>query len=260
MEADELIALIERAFPTHPFPERTLRQVTLSDQGMSRQISEEEWEAAGRIDRGVAWTALSDNDLMECQVGVSHLAGPTLTYYLGALLRFAVRYLNASESSREWSLVHRILFFLTYSHAERRDFERWWAWLNANQIDVVRRFLEHVAARSERFRKDASRALDRYWTAAQPVEPDYCPVCAYALPLPPQGDETPRTDSCPCCGIRFGIDDLAGGYLVRGTIYRTWRAQWFSAGMPWRSRDVQKPEGWTPAAQLERLRRRSQPE
>jgi hypothetical protein len=33
MEADELLRLIEDAFPTHPIPERTLRQVTLSDQG-----------------------------------------------------------------------------------------------------------------------------------------------------------------------------------------------------------------------------------
>lgn len=75
MDSEELIAQIEKAFPTHPIPERTLRQSTLSDQGMSRDISEEEWESAGRIDRDVPWTAISDDDLMECKDGVAHLWG-----------------------------------------------------------------------------------------------------------------------------------------------------------------------------------------
>jgi hypothetical protein len=75
MEADELIALIEGAFPAHPIPDVTLRQRTLSDQGMAREISDEEWECAGRVDRDVPWTALSDNDLMECQDGIAHLWG-----------------------------------------------------------------------------------------------------------------------------------------------------------------------------------------
>jgi hypothetical protein len=260
MEADELIALIERAFPTQPFPERTLRQATLSDQGMSREISEEEREAAGRIDRNVSWTALTDNDLMECEAGISHLWGPEFAYYLGALLRFAVRHLEASIWTREGSLVSSIIHNVTNEPSNERVrqyiHDRWGA-LDAAEIEVVRRFLDYVTARSHHYRTETSRALARYWNAAQPQEPDYCPVCAYALPFPARGGKTPRTDACPCCGIRFGIDDVAGGYLVRGTIYRHWRAQWFSAGMPWRSRDVPKPEGWTAAAQLERLRRKS---
>jgi hypothetical protein len=254
MDAGELIKLIEDAFPTHPMPEETLRQVTLRSYGMSREISDEERESAGRIDRDVPWTALSDDDLMECQDAVHHLWGSELTYYLGALLRFAVRHLDAERVPGESDLVHSVLFLMTYNYAERRDFDRHWAWLNATQIAVVRSFLGYVTARSEQFRQDASRALQRHWNSAQPVEPDYCPVCAYALPLPPHGDDSPRIDACPCCGIRFDVDDVAGGYLVRGTIYRQWRAQWFSAGMPWRSRVVPKPEGWNPAAQLERLR------
>jgi hypothetical protein len=236
-------------------PEQTLRQTTLSDQGMSRDISDEEWEGAGRIDRDMPWTALSDDDLMECKDAVAHLWGPGLTYYLGALLRFAVRHLDAGMRAREWDLVHSVVFLTTYKYAERRDFERHWAWLNADQIEVVRGFLEWVAARSEQFRDDARRALERHWNSAQPVEPDYCPVCACTLPLPPRGDHSPRTDVCPCCGIQFGIDDAAGGYLVRATIYDHWRAQWIGAGMPWRSRTVQQPEGWNAAAQIERLRR-----
>ncbi|HET6620500.1 MAG TPA: DUF6714 family protein [Dongiaceae bacterium] len=257
MEADALIKLIEDAFPTHPMPEQTLRQTALSDQGMAREISAEEWESAGRIDRDVPWTALSDDDLMECTDAIQHLWGPSLTYYLGALLRFAVRHLDANTMTREWDLVHSVIFLVTYKYADRRDFDRHWAWLNANQIEVVRRFLEAVAARSERFQADATRALQRHWNSAQPVEPDYCPVCACALPLPPQGDHSPRTDACPSCGIRFGIDDAVGGYLVRRTVYDHWRAQWISARMPWRSQSIQKLEGWNPAMQLARLKRKS---
>lgn len=68
MEADELVGLIERAFPTHPLPAVTLRQVTLSDQGIAREISDAEWESAGRIDRDTPWTALTDGDFDRMQI------------------------------------------------------------------------------------------------------------------------------------------------------------------------------------------------
>jgi hypothetical protein len=261
METDELIKLIEAAFPTHPLPEDTLRQATLSDQGMSRKISRAEWESAGRIDRDVPWTALSDSDLMECQDGISHLVGPEFRYYLGALLRFAARYLDAGIGTPEGSLVRTVLYSVTHQPGEsesewrlRQYVHARWATLDATQIKVVQRFLEYVAERSERYRMEANRALDRYWNEAREKEPDYCPVCAYALPFGAWSEASAFGETCPCCGIRFGYDDAAGGSLVRGTIYRDWRARWFNAGMPWRSRNVHKPEGWTPAAQLARLR------
>jgi hypothetical protein len=167
MNSDELIALIERAFPTHPIPRRTLRQVTLSDQGMAREISEEEWENAGRIDRDVPWTALSDNDLMECEDGIAHLWGTGFAYYLGALLRFAVRHLDAGRSSREEHLVWTVLFTVTRDSGMIDYVHELWASLSPEQAAAVRRFLEYVAARSDRYRADASRALERYWNSRQ---------------------------------------------------------------------------------------------
>jgi hypothetical protein len=184
--------------------------------------------------------------------------GAEFAYYIGALLRFVVRYLDASIWTPEGSLVSSTMFSATDDRSPATAdyvYARWGA-LNEAQIKVVRTFLEHVAARSEQYRTDANRALGRYWSTARPKEPDYCPVCAYAFL---SHDWRPRVgpdEICPCCGIRSGIDDAAGGYLVRGTIYRQWRVQWFEAGMPWRSREVPRPAGWTPAAQLERLRRK----
>jgi hypothetical protein len=168
MEADELLRLIEDAFPTHPIPERTLRQVTLSDQGISREISDEEWESAGRIDRDVPWSALSDSDLIECQDGVAHLVGLEFAYYLGALLRFAVRHLDARITTREWSLVGSVIFNVTNDLGVTEDYvHARWASLSAPQIEAVRRFLDYIVARSDRYRVEASRALARYWNAAQ---------------------------------------------------------------------------------------------
>ena len=66
MESEELITLIEQAFPSHPVPKITFRQRTLSDQGMSRDISEEEWENVGRVDR---------DDAQLRQVAVGRYAG-----------------------------------------------------------------------------------------------------------------------------------------------------------------------------------------
>ena len=113
MESDDLITLIERAFPIHPTPEVTFRQVTLSDEGIRREISDGEWERAGRIDRDVVWTDLSDNDLIQCRDGIAHLIEPEFGYYLGALLRFAVRHLDASIWTREGELVGSILYTVT---------------------------------------------------------------------------------------------------------------------------------------------------
>ena len=169
MESEELITLIEQAFPSHPVPKITFRQRTLSDQGMSRDISEEEWENVGRVDRDVPWTSFSDDDLLACKEGISHLAVAEFAYYLGALLRFAVRHLNASTLTPEGSLVSSIMFHLTDRPEERvRDYvhSRWEA-LDHVQTGVVRRFLKHVASHSGPYGHDANQALFYYWARAK---------------------------------------------------------------------------------------------
>lgn len=81
-----------------------------------------------------------------------------------------------------------------------------------------------------------------------------CPACGYdglrEPPLAPWGD--PSRETCPCCGIRIGLDDMYGVHAAdRRVKHRQWREVWIAAGMPWRHPELRRPpEGWNPAAQL----------
>jgi hypothetical protein len=174
MGPEELIALIERAFPTHPVPLFTLRQKTLSDEGMSRDISLEEHENAGRIDRDVPWTALTDKDLIECEAGLPHLAATEFSYYLGALLRFAVRHLDAPSLTPEGGLVSTIMFVLTHNPPVKAAeyVSRLWYEdaLDVDQTEAVQQFLKYVTSHSGRFGERATFVLSRYWKPAGPLQ------------------------------------------------------------------------------------------
>jgi len=82
--------------------------------------------------------------------------------------------------------------------------------------------------------------------ALHPMAASYlCPVCDY-----PKLSEPPRSEFgggsfeiCPSCGFQFGVNDDA-----EGISYETWRRRWESAGMPWRSAIVKKPDFWEPVA------------
>jgi hypothetical protein len=91
MEARQLTDVIEAAFPLGPLPEMSLHQAQLGDQSMSREISETEWEAAGKIDAGRNWGDFSDEELMSCDAALAHLEEVSFVYYLPAFLLFAVR-------------------------------------------------------------------------------------------------------------------------------------------------------------------------
>lgn len=174
MGSEELIALVEHAFPTHPVPLFTLRQKTLSDEGMSRDISLEEHENAGRIDRDVPWTALTDKDLIECEAGLPHLTATEFSYYLGALLRFAVRHLDAPSLTPEGGLVSTIMFVLTpnppVNIAEYVSSLWYEDALNLGQTRAVQQFLKYVTFHSERFGDRAAFVLSRYWKSATPLQ------------------------------------------------------------------------------------------
>lgn len=50
MSVQSLVARIEKVSPELPLPDMTLRQAQLADETLDRKISEEEWDATGRID------------------------------------------------------------------------------------------------------------------------------------------------------------------------------------------------------------------
>jgi hypothetical protein len=77
-----------------------------------------------------------------------------------------------------------------------------------------------------------------------------CPCCGYSGLREP-----PRTASgggsyeiCPSCGFQFGVSDEDDGYT-----YARWRAQWKKRGMPWSSKAIAPPSGWSGKSQLAHL-------
>jgi hypothetical protein len=80
-----------------------------------------------------------------------------------------------------------------------------------------------------------------------------CPVCGYGLVFLPWNDDSPSYETCDCCGILFGYDDVPGGESPspREEIYKQLRQQWISQGCPWRGDPELKPPNWDPKRQLE---------
>jgi hypothetical protein len=60
MDAPALLAKIDQCFPALPMPKMSLRQALLADQSLTRLISKEEYEAAGRIDGSSPWNRRTD--------------------------------------------------------------------------------------------------------------------------------------------------------------------------------------------------------
>jgi hypothetical protein len=73
MSVQYVVARIEEAFPELPLPDMTLRQAQLADETMSREISQEEWDATGRIDHAVVWKDIEPAVLIACDAALSHI-------------------------------------------------------------------------------------------------------------------------------------------------------------------------------------------
>lgn len=87
------------------------------------------------------------------------------------------------------------------------------------------------------------------------LESNYCRVCGYKLDFAPWIGNSPSDEICPCCGIQYGYDDLAGGNInERSLIYTEWKKRWIREGMPWLSRCIKKPHNWDPSGQLKNLK------
>jgi hypothetical protein len=79
----------------------------------------------------------------------------------------------------------------------------------------------------------------------------YCPVCGFYLDFYPWVGKSPSDEICPCCGIQFGNDDMAGGDInKRRLIYYQWKQQWITEKMPWRSMGITPPKHWNPQSQV----------
>jgi uncharacterized protein DUF6714 len=94
MDIEEIFALIDKLFPTQPIPDLTIHQAQLSDQGMSREISDKEWKSEKDKDVNTTWLELSDYVLMECNAALSHLDENSFVYYIPAYIKFALKNIN----------------------------------------------------------------------------------------------------------------------------------------------------------------------
>jgi hypothetical protein len=159
MNASEVIALIEAAFPTQPLPDTTLRQGQLADQSISRCITQEEWDAEGAKDRGVTWTQVRDDELVSFDAALAHLDENSFVYYLPAFLRFATTHIVQSYDKR--SLIVNFTVFAV-AHRSPYNLSRLKK-LNDAQIDAVTRFLRFVRDNNKMNASDADDALREYW-------------------------------------------------------------------------------------------------
>lgn len=169
MESQQVIKLIEEAFPLGPLPDVSLHQAQLADQSMSREISEEEWQEAGRIDEGRTWRELTDEQLMACDAALAHFDDASFVYHLPAYVLFALRHHSVEWPHPAWSLFGSVVFFTTSRTPSMLGrYKR----LSPLQRAAVICFLEFIAEHGSGSNASyAEKALSRYWKTDAATQP-----------------------------------------------------------------------------------------
>jgi hypothetical protein len=160
VDTQSLIDRITTVFPREPLPSMTLRQALLADDGLAREISDEEWDAEAAKDRELAWPDIPEEQLLECEFGLAHLDEEAFAYYIPAFLRFALRHIEIGV----FGPLANLMNFIVCSVTERSNYnlgrlKR----LNDAQIDCVIDFLKLLAERNPTHGKYAEEALKAYW-------------------------------------------------------------------------------------------------
>ena len=142
-------------------PETTLRQYAISDEGIRRDISDEEWEAARRIDGDIPWTELPASGLVASRVGLAFLDDQDFVYYLPAFPRFAYERIDTHMVPDEEECFSSALFAVSdFSNYNLSRLKK----LSDDQTYCVVQFLNYVAHSLDRFDADIARkALNDYW-------------------------------------------------------------------------------------------------
>lgn len=161
MDAAVVIEALQEAFPLLPLPLTSLHQAHLADDSMTREITEDEWAAAGALDAGRTWPNFTDGDLLECPTALADFDEESFVYHLPAFLGFAVRHCDEEGSQATRSLVGTALFAVTdLSPYSRGRYNK----LTATQRDAVVRFLEFMAQHALYPKPErAGDALKSYW-------------------------------------------------------------------------------------------------
>jgi len=163
MSVQSLVARIEEVFPEFPLPDMTLRQAQLADETLDREISQEEWDTTGRIDRAVVWKAVEPAALIACDAALSHISEAGFVYYIPAYMRLALNQLVA-VADPQWDAFGSTIFHLTNrSNYTLVRFKRF----SDTQIDTVAEFLRQIRAAGGFEGKMAEEALEAYWETSE---------------------------------------------------------------------------------------------
>ena len=165
MEVRIALNVIETAFDGVPRPETSLAQFRLTDEkGMSGEITDDEWDAAGILRIDSRWQDLPDIEL-ERQTGLlSHMGAEEFRYYLPAYMRYSLSHIEKSwlENPTLGSTVFALTFLdrtgpMAGYHLSQFEL------LDGPQRNAIAAFLRCVIEHAdERERFDARRALG-YW-------------------------------------------------------------------------------------------------
>ena len=134
---------------------------------MSREISEEEWAAAKRLDPQTDWRDVPAASIDECDAVLSHASPQSWLFYIPAYMKRALELLD--DDSPQSDLPNSVIFHLTL---EKADQGLWWyvlerfKQLTSQQVEAVVGFLSYIVAHSSENSWNADRAteaLNSYW-------------------------------------------------------------------------------------------------
>jgi len=165
--SQDVIALIEVAFAGITRDEDcTLHQAQLAGQSLSREISQEEWDAEKLRDPETDWRDVPAASIDECSAALSHATPRCWLFYMPAYMKRALELRDAD--SLETHLPDSVIFHLTH---ERENYglavyvlERFLQ-MNPQQEAAVVSFLEYFRDTADECRsRGASGALSSYWS------------------------------------------------------------------------------------------------
>lgn len=156
--------------------ELTLHQAQLTDQGISRKISDTEWAAALAKDRETEWYEVNATAVDECDASLSHLSPIGWRFYLPAYMLRALELLDlpVHKSWMPGNVVHSMNLDIKRTDLMQYSLQRY-ELLSPAQIDAVAAFLSYVRdfEHEENYsREDASRALSKYWALPAKERPN----------------------------------------------------------------------------------------
>lgn len=190
----------------------TLHQAHLADESMSREISQDEWMAAARLDKEHHWRDVAPPSLDECLSALSHLTPTGWHFYLPAFMLSTMEMIHLPVWKTD--LPGSVVFHLTYPAPQESTktynlerFER----LSEQQVASVALFLRFVvthASSDAGIAEDAQVALNRYWGYPFPNAPSSHSKSRNVRQCP-EGKRRPSSTRCKPLGHRHRSTRIA---------------------------------------------------